>query len=840
MKNITIILVVAAAGFFMDFHSAAAKESPTSPLVLNADTYKHYVDAFNENDEELYVQYIPNDKAWEFLTGNIPLLDCPDKDIERTYYFRWWTWRKHIKETPDGFVITEFLPQVGWSGKHNTINCPAGHHFREGRWLKDRKYMDDYAVFWFRKGGGVRSYSFWAADSLWARYMVTSDKDFIIDLLPDLVENYEQWEKARLEPDGLFWQVDDRDGMEVSIGGSGKRATINSYMYADAVAIAKIAKLAGNEDIERKYAEKAKTLKHLVQTKLWDDNDSFFKTLPRNSDQLVDVRELHGYTPWYANLPDPGYEIAWKQLMDPNGFYAPFGSTTAEQRHPRFAVSYEGHECQWNGPSWPFATSITLTALANLLNNYQQTVISKADYFKTLGIYTKCHRLRRDDSVIVPWIDENLNPYTGDWIARTRLKSWKNGTWSQSKGGVERGKDYNHSTYCDLIISGLIGLRPRSDNIVEVNPLLPTNTWDWFCLDNVSYHNHIVTILWDKTGYRYGLGRGLRILADGREIAHCDTLSRLTAQLPDASMQAKQPPKNKETSAGWVKYNRNPVLGGDLGTCFDITVLGGQGVYKMWFSWRPKESVALVESADGVHWSEPVIALAPNPTSGWEQRINRPVVIKRGDVYHMWYTGQTAEKSFIGYATSGDGRIWKRMGDKPVLLPEQLWEDVAVMCPHVIWDEQKQLYRMWYSGGQQYEPNAIGYATSDDGLSWTKWPDNPIFAATTDNQWEQHKVTACQVIPCGRWHLMFYIGFRDEHRAQIGLARSADGITNWQRHQANPIIFPGPDTWDGDACYKPYAIFEQEADRWLLWYNGRKGGKEQIGMAIHKGRNLGF
>ena len=83
---------------------------------------------------------------------------------------------------------------------------------------------------------------------------------------------------------------------------------------------------------------------------------------------LVDVREQHGFTPWYFNLPDAGegYETAWKQLMDPKGFYAPFGPTTAEQRHPDFKISYEGHECQWNGPSWPLSTAVTLTALANL------------------------------------------------------------------------------------------------------------------------------------------------------------------------------------------------------------------------------------------------------------------------------------------------------------------------------------------------------------------------------------------------------------------------------------------------------------------------------------------
>ena len=83
------------------------------PAVLNPTSFKHYVDTFNENDDELYIQHIPNEKSWEFLRANIPLFECPDKDFERTYYFRCWIYRKHIKHTTDGFVITEFLPNVG-------------------------------------------------------------------------------------------------------------------------------------------------------------------------------------------------------------------------------------------------------------------------------------------------------------------------------------------------------------------------------------------------------------------------------------------------------------------------------------------------------------------------------------------------------------------------------------------------------------------------------------------------------------------------------------------------------------------------------------------------------
>jgi predicted GH43/DUF377 family glycosyl hydrolase len=296
--------------------------------------------------------------------------------------------------------------------------------------------------------------------------------------------------------------------------------------------------------------------------------------------------------------------------------------------------------------------------------------------------------------------------------------------------------------------------------------------------------------------------------------------------------------KPAQTTAGWVKYDKNPVLGGKLGTCFDIAVLKEGDKYRMWFSWRPKRSIALVESKDGLTWGEPSIVLPPNPKSGWEDEVNRPVVLKKGDSYHMWYTGQAKGKSWIGCATSTDGKTWKRQGDKPVLSAEQPWEKVAVMCPHVLYDDMAKVYRMWYSGGEQFEPNAIGYATSSDGLKWTRHDKNPIFRPDPKNAWEKDRVTACQVVKQGDWHLMFYIGFRDQHHAQIGVARSKDGITDWQRHKANPIIRPGEGKWDADAVYKPFAIFDGK--RWLLWYNGRRGGVEQIGVAMHEGEDLGF
>jgi hypothetical protein len=257
---------------------------------------------------------------------------------------------------------------------------------------------------------------------------------------------------------------------------------------------------------------------------LWNINDGFFETLPIHSDKLVGVRELHGYTPWYFNIPEEKYSSAWTYLLTTAGFKAPFGPTTAEQTNAGFKVVYEGHECQWNGPSWPFATSVTLKAMANLLHNYSQTIVSKSDYIQQLNTFSNSHRRINENGKQVCWIDENLNPFTGDWISRTMLKS-KNAL------PKERGKDYNHSSFCDLIISDLIGVQPSMSNQLTIDPLVTSYYWDWFCLDHVKYHNKILTILWDRDGSKYQKGKGFSIFVDGKLKHNSQQIEKIEVQL---------------------------------------------------------------------------------------------------------------------------------------------------------------------------------------------------------------------------------------------------------------------------------------------------------------------
>ena len=515
--------------------------------IVSSSKLELYVKKFNISDNELYPQHITNVNAFEFLNENIPLIDLPDKELEETYYFRWWTFRKHIKSTDDGFVITEFLPEVGWSMKHNTINCPAGHHIYEGRWLKDPKYISEYIDFWLNKSGeGIRQYSFWVADAFLAFNNIHRNDSLISAQLKPLINNYSEWEKIRKGKENiLFSQFDDRDGMEFTASGrklndgteifgiESIRPTINSYMYADAKAISKFSYMSNDIENGEKYELKANEIKNELQRSLWNEELNFFTVLPKNYDETtkpLDVRELIGYVPWYFNLPDDEekFEAAWDKIMDTTGFYAPVGLTVTEQSDPYFKITYEGHECQWNGPSWPFATTQTLKGLANFLNNYSNNKsVKKEDYYHLLLQYSRQHKLEIENGKIVNWIDENINPFTGDWISRTRLKNWDGEGWSEGKGGVERGKDYNHSGFTDLILSDLLGIKPKIDNTIEINPLIPDD-WEWFAVDNLYFQGKKFSLIWDKTGKKYNRGNGLSLFRDNILVAKSSKIEKIT------------------------------------------------------------------------------------------------------------------------------------------------------------------------------------------------------------------------------------------------------------------------------------------------------------------------
>ncbi len=486
---------------------------------------EQYIEAFNANDEETVCNAIDNAHALTWLREEIPLFECPDADLERTYYFRWWTYRKHLKQTPEGYVVTEFLPQVSWSGLYNTINAAVGHHITEGRWLKHAdRYLSDYINFFLDRQDDAHKYSAWFATAVRKLANVTGNYDVGGDALQKLVRNYEIWEETHHLPNGMFWSIDDRDAMEFSISGTtedcrvrhGIRPTLNSYLCADAEAIAQFARDTGNTEIEARFREKHEKLKSLINENLF--SDGFYRAfhyeegMENDPDRVFlegrgqSPRELIGYIPWMFGIPPAGREAAFDLLADERSFSSPYGLTTAERSHPRFLFPAK-HECLWNGYVWPFATAQTLTALNRVIQTYPGGERYKELFCNLLRQYAQTHTRVREDGKTVPWIDEVRHPLRDDWSSRTILRDRG---WLERKGGYERGKDYNHSTFCDLVLTGIVGIR-ESEGALEVSPNIPAD-WEWFRLSNLHYKGKTYTVLFDKNGEKFGSGSGLRVI----------------------------------------------------------------------------------------------------------------------------------------------------------------------------------------------------------------------------------------------------------------------------------------------------------------------------------------
>ena len=528
-----------------------------------------------------------DNRDFSWYKQHIPFFESPDTAIDATYYYRWELVTKHLTygSTQSGYTFTEFIDRPFWSGAYGAISCPLGHQMYEIRWLKDSPAVEDFARYWFETPGAQpRSYSNWYGDAVWATYLVTANRQYLHTMLPHMEAQYAGWMTEHWDSIHKMFRWDGlHDGMEVNInsrlttdpgsGAEGYRPTLNSYLFADARAISQVAALFGDSTKARDYADRAANLKQRVQQELWDPKREFFfhqfahdekdgitaGTLTYQSGPLAGNshgREEIGFVPWQFNLPDSGYEAAWRFLMDTAYFFSTRGPTTVERHDPQFQISPRC--CVWSGNEWPYATTQTLVAMANLLNNYHQSVVTRQDYARLFKVYTLDQRMNGR-----PYIAEAANPDNGSWDGHNTF---------------DHSEHYFHSGYVDLVITGIAGLRPRADDSLEVNPLAPAD-WAYFALDDVRYHGHDIAIVWDRDGTRYHVGAGLTLLSDGRIIGHADRLGRLAGYLGSTPVVRRPAAPAQPT----INYGQSPSPSTNPSpdSLVNIAVNNGHGLYPL-------------------------------------------------------------------------------------------------------------------------------------------------------------------------------------------------------------------------------------------------------------------
>jgi predicted GH43/DUF377 family glycosyl hydrolase len=303
---------------------------------------------------------------------------------------------------------------------------------------------------------------------------------------------------------------------------------------------------------------------------------------------------------------------------------------------------------------------------------------------------------------------------------------------------------------------------------------------------------------------------------------------------------------NISAQVNWDKYENNPIIDvGSAGTWDSrasgpTSVIYHNGIYQAWLYGVDDMGtgrIGYASSNDGIIWSKyennPV--LVPGTQGEWDDsHTDHACVLFIDGIYKMWYLGEDGTSSRIGYATSNDGITWEKYNGNPILDlgPEGSWDESEVMHPSVFFDGST--YHMWYNGYGQ-DVQRTGYAFSDDGINWTKYAGNPVLTVGNPMAWDDYMLALMGVIYKDNEYKMWYTGAdgpsEDERYFRIGYATSPDGIS-WTKNGNNPVLDVGEvGTWDSLGVVTSAVLFDTTLNIYKMWYGGLDGSYGRTGYA---------
>lgn len=225
--------------------------------------------------------------------------------------------------------------------------------------------------------------------------------------------------------------------------------------------------------------------------------------------------------------------------------------------------------------------------------------------------------------------------------------------------------------------------------------------------------------------------------------------------------------------------------------------------YKMWYDAinAGQYTVRYATSSDGLIWTKyknAVLQGGPNPWDVGGIARGKSIVYRDG-IYHMWYSGGTVGSWQIGYAISNDGITWvKQNNGQPVITKTKTWEYNNVSYPYVLLKDN--VYHMWYATGSWDLPTSIVYAKSTDGINWDKPANlNPVLSIGTTGDWDGGYIASPFVLVDDDKLSMWYSGF-NRNKWQIGIATASASILGPTPPTKQVLVIPGiTASWNYDA-----------------------------------------
>ncbi len=481
----------------------------------------------------------------QWFASNVPAFTCSDKDFEKMYYYRWYVVKKTAINTRK-FIPTHPYPAPvmyeGVAGRWFTkvIGLPLPLQIVEARWLNDKSIATGQARTAITKPDFF-DYLNWTPWAIWQLHLVAPNKQLIKDALPAM-ENFTRSEEAKDEDrdalptvwgtwiTGMEYQpsffyftkprwdhrlavefvTDDHLTKDPAIYKKYlplERVDEATYYYLNNLAVAKGAALLGDSKLERASNERAASVRRSVMEKMWDRQAEFFYDIhPTTHEKALEAKTIDGFFPFlFGEMADRSEASVFKHLFNPKEFWSAWPVPTVAMDSPAYdshglwkigpGASAENpyrYVTSWNGPSWLFSNSLVAEGLGNAARMSEDAALV-SEFNQLMKKYTEIMFLGGNKDL--PCTVEHYDSMTGKNI---RLLA-----------------DYFHSFYNDLLIRFMIGIVPREDDLIEIDPL--AREWKNFAIRDVSYRNHKITVEY---------GRRFTVIIDGKRVLDSPVLKR--------------------------------------------------------------------------------------------------------------------------------------------------------------------------------------------------------------------------------------------------------------------------------------------------------------------------
>ncbi len=531
----------------------------TRELPESLQEYRHIA---AQSPQQAYSEHVVAYNRW--WADNLPYLDTPEDNIDKTLFYRWWLLRFNFLDAAVPGNDYQFPVAIeGVLGYDNAIVLTTGMFIDDLKYLRDPSYAYGSWLGAGETAGGGKyvdnpgatenwsnSYAQYLSAAAWRAYQLHGGPPAVAAQLARyasadvdaLLRAYDRNGNGLIEYDWAAMTGNDADA--VSFDWAKQHGQIrmdrseSAYVYANALAAAQAARLAGDAATAVRMQALAAKIRRGVLAVLWQDHSASADGMGLHGDLLkqrqadgarlpVDWKETNNYYPFSVGLMprqgdadyDPKYVRALRLFADARQYpIFPFYTANQADRQARGA-----------GGSNNFSvinSTVAFRLLGSALRDYSSPYLDAGSYRKLLYWNAWAHYIDGDNR----YPDQN--------------EFWAQG--SAADGGSIGYRSWIHHTQLGAtnftVIEDAMGLRPRSDARIELSPI--DIGWDHFAADAVRYRDRDLSIVWDRDGRHYGgaVPKGYSLYVDGKlaftvdRLAHVlyDPASGRVQALPDA------------------------------------------------------------------------------------------------------------------------------------------------------------------------------------------------------------------------------------------------------------------------------------------------------------------